>query len=149
MSRMATAVVAGALISGLVTTACSGEAHTVAAAPRPSFLLVSLPSLGTATWLCGRRDGTYRLAFRVFPAHATTHVRLVAAGREVERVRLDPGESHRFRVLGRSQRLELTQGTGAGTLRATVAVEFDETPVVSQCVAYSPPRLTVRVGPRH
>jgi hypothetical protein len=142
-------ILCAALASGLVTAACTKESPPAGAAPRPSFLLVSLPSLGTATWRCGRRDGTYGLAFRVFPAHATTNVRLAAANREVERVRLDPGEAHHFPVLGVSQRLELTQGTGAGTLRATVAVEFDTTPVVSQCFAYSPPRLTVRVTPRH
>jgi hypothetical protein len=141
-------VVTSALISGLATAGCTDEARPVAAAPRPSFLLVSLPSLGTATWFCGRRDGTYGLTFRVFQTRATTDVLLVTGDREVERVRLDPGESHRFPVVGRSQRLELTQGTGAGTLRATAAVEFDERPAVSQCVAYSPPRLVVRVGPR-
>jgi hypothetical protein len=150
MSKLAAVVVvAGVLVSGLVSAACTGEARPVAAAARPLFLLVSLPSLGTARWFCGRRDGTYGLSFRVFPTRATTDLRLVVRGHEVERVRLDPGESHRFRLHGRSQRLELTQATGAGTLRATAAVEFERAPVVSQCVAYSPPRLTVRVGPRH
>jgi hypothetical protein len=143
------AFIAAALASGVVSAACSRESQPADAAQRPSFHLVSLPALGTATWRCGERDGTYGLGFRVFPAYATTELLLVAGGRPVERVGLDPGEAHRFRLLGRSQRLELVQGTGAGTLRATVVVRFEETPVVSQCFAYSPPRLTVRVSPRH
>jgi hypothetical protein len=85
----------------------------------------------------------------VFAAHATTDLRLIAADRVVRAVTVDPGETHRFPVLGRSQRLELVQGTGAGTLRATVVVRFDDSPVVSHCYAYAPPKLTVRITPRH
>jgi hypothetical protein len=149
-SRFARVVaVCAVLATGVLMTACTEEPRPAVAVARPSFLLVSLPSLGTASWRCGEREGSYGLAFRVFEAHATTDLRLLSAGRVIRAVTVDPGESYRFPVLGRTQRLELAQGTGAGTLGATVIVRFDQTPVVSHCYAYSPPKLTVRVTPRH
>jgi hypothetical protein len=137
-----------ALGAGMLGSACGRDPSSAEAAVRQSFMLVSLPSLGTASWRCGRQDGTYGLSFRVFPSTATTDLRLVVGGRVVRRTTVNPGEVHRFPILGRSQRLELTQGTGAGILRATAAVRFDEAPVVSHCFAYSPPHLAVRVRPR-
>lgn len=54
----------------------------------------------------------------------------------------------RLPLLGLSQRLELTQFTGAGTVQASVSLRFDRDPVVSHCFAYSPPHLAVWVTPR-
>ena len=148
-SRLASILVlSAALAAGTLGTACEEASSPAGAEVRPSFLLVSLPSLGTATWRCGPKDDTYGLAFRVFSSGATTSVRLLAARRVVRRVTVHPGETYRFPVLGLSQRLKITQGTGAGTLRATVGARFDKAPVVSHCFAYSPPHLIVRVSTR-
>ena len=131
-----------------MVTGCDRDAAPAGAASRPSFLLVSLPSLGTATWRCGAEEDTYGLAFRVFPQGATTDLRLMEGKRLVRRATFQPGEVLQLPVLGLTQRLELTQGTGAGTLKASVSVRFDRAPVVSHCFAYSPPHMVVRVSPR-
>lgn len=137
--------------AALVLAGLVGCFLTAAAASSPSptgNLLVSLPSLGTVTWRCTASAGRYQLAFRAFRAGATTDVRLVVSGRTAARARVDPGESRRLSVAGLSQTLELEQFTGAGTVRASVAVTFLRRPVASHCYSYSPPRLRVEVTPR-
>lgn len=139
MARMTALLLGGACLVGV---AAAGPPST---APN---LLASLPSLGTVTWRCTAEAGRYQLAFRPFRNGATTDVGLVVAGRTVERARVQPGKSQRLPVAGLSQRLELDQFTGAGTLRATVDVTFLRRPVASHCYRYSPPRLRIEVAPR-
>ena len=124
------------------------SAAKTSSAPRPSNLLVALPSLGTASWRCTGEEDRYQLGFRVFKNGATTDLRLVVGSQTVARARVDPGRSPRLPVAGLSQRLVLTQSTGAGTVRATVDVRFFHRPVVSHCNRYSPPALRVEVSPR-
>jgi hypothetical protein len=141
----------GALLACLAllaaAPACQGDAEPSGAATRPGFLLVSLPSLGTVTWRCGAR-GEYGLAFEVFRTSASTQVRWLAGGDVRRRATVHPGEVLRLPLSGTRQDLEFKQGTGAGTLRASVSVEFETMPTVSHCYRYAPPHLAVRVTPR-
>ncbi len=116
---------------------------------RGPFYLVGLPSLGTLTWRCDGHDPErYALGFRAFRT-ATTSIRLIARGRTVRSTRVHPRGVVRFPfVRSRVQRLEFVQGTGAGTLRATVTVSFVRDVPVSYCVPYAPPRIEVVVTPR-
>ena len=128
------AVVHSGSAKGLVVIAgvgCLLTAPATGSPPTTSNLLVALPSLGTVTWRCTADEGRYRLGFRVFGNGATTDVRLVVGGRTVSHARVDPGEAPALIAAGLSQRLLLTQFTGAGTLRAVVEVEFLRHPVAS------------------
>jgi hypothetical protein len=117
-------------------------------AAQPSSLLVMLPSLGTVSWRCTAEEDRYQLGFRVLNNGATTDVRLVVAGRTLARARVDAGDVPRLPVAGLSQRLVFSQFTGAGTLHASVDVQFFHRPVVSHCNPYSPPQLRIQVTPR-
>lgn len=130
----------------IVFVVCVGFAPPVAAAAqrRGPFLLVALPSLGTASWSCGGQRGRdVALAFRVSPMGATTLVRFAAAG-TARTVTLQPGQSAQFplRTPGRQQ-LSVEQGTEARTLRATVVATFGRDQ--SYCFSYFPPRTTVSI----
>ena len=122
-----------------------------AARLRGPFLLVTLPSLGTVTWTCDvpERYPSFALGYRASPRHATTALELRAGGRVVARQRIQPGERVRFPfVRTRRQTLTLVQGTGAGTLTASVAVDFVPGLPVVYCVPYAPPAIRVHVAPR-
>lgn len=126
----------------------AGSAHGAAKRVRGPFLLIALPALGTVTWRCEVGTGRYALGFRSFRISATDHLVLSASGRVVRRADVQPGDSLALPFLGRAQELALVQGTGAGTLRASVVVRFDEPKVTPYCYAYLPPRVRVSVGPR-
>ena len=114
-----------------------------------SNLLVTLPSLGSVTWRCGRSDGVYGLGYREFWASATTEVTL-AAGKRTRRKRVDPRGLVVF-PLSRApvQRLTFVQTTEPGTLRAVVVVYFDRSSRgYPPCQAYLPPRTEVHIFPR-
>ena len=115
---------------------------------RGPFLLVSLPSLGTVTWRCDpARQSGLALGFRAFSAGADLYLRLRAGGRTVLRRQILLGQMIRFPYLqARIQRLDFVQGTKAGTLRASVTVNF--LPGFGYCWPYFPPRMDVRVLPR-
>ena len=134
------------LASGAETP--SGESATRLRGP---FLLVTLPSLGTVTWTCDLPDRypSFALGYRASPRHATTALELRSGGRVVARHTIQPGRRVRFRFLRtRRQTLALVQGTGAGTLRASVAVDFVPGTPVPYCEPYAPPALRVHVSPR-
>ena len=62
---------------------------------------------------------------------------------------MQPGEAILLPYLrSRVQQLDLTQMTGAGTLRAFVRVEFAARGTSTYCYPYLPPRVEVRVLPR-
>jgi hypothetical protein len=112
------------------------------------FMLVTLPALGTVTWRCGAGKA-HALGYRASPRSATTDVTLRTGGRKVSSFTVQP----RDRVLlpfidGDVQRLTFVQGTGGGTLKAAVIVDFGAPSVASFCWDYSPPRMTVTVFPR-
>jgi hypothetical protein len=87
------------------------------------------------------------LAFRVPVTDATTLVRF-AAGHIARAVMLQPGQSTRFpRLAPGQQRVNITQGTEARTLRATVTATFSSTQ--SYCFPYFPPRISVAVWQAH
>jgi hypothetical protein len=132
----------GAILVASVTVAVS--AAGAAKQGRGPFLLVALPSLGTVSWSCGgSRDREVALAFRVPVTDATTTVKF-AAGQVARAVTLQPGQSTRFPLLEPAQeRLNITQGTEARTLRATVKATFNSTH--SYCFPYFPPRISVDV----
>ena len=126
----------------------SGETATRLRGP---FQLVTLPSLGTVTWTCDvpERYPSFALGYRASPRYATTSLELRAGGRVVARGRIQPGQRVRFPFLRtRRQTLVLVQGTGAGTLTASVAVDFVPGLPVTYCVPYAPPEIRVRVSPR-
>ena len=136
------------LVAVLVALLAAGGSAGSGARPRSPFLLVSLASLGTVTWSCSGRQHRYSLAFRPFASSATADVRLILAKRVVRRATVHPGQSLRLPPAGLSQRLELRQATGAGTVKAWIGVRFDRRPVVSHCFAYSPPHTSVRITTR-
>ncbi|MBA2741292.1 MAG: hypothetical protein H0U46_04700 [Actinobacteria bacterium] len=136
-------------VVAVVATLLVGAMPGVAAQPmQEANLLVSLPSLGTVTWRCGIAPGSYNLGFRVFERGASTEARLVVGGLVVLSRTVHPGHAWRLPAAGREQRLELSQFTGAGTLKATVSARFERRPVASHCYRYSPPNLVVRVAAR-
>jgi hypothetical protein len=132
----------------LASAAVAASATDAAEQKRGPFLLVTLPSLGTVTWSCGGpRDREVALAFRVPVSDATTMVEF-AAGHVARAVALQPGQSTRFPHLAPGQqRLNITQGTEARTLHATVIATFNSTQ--SYCFRYFPPRIRVAVWQAH
>lgn len=137
--------IAAVLLAGITVAASAAGA---AEQRRGPFLLVTLPSLGTVTWSCGGpQDREVALAFRVPVTDATTLVRF-AAGHIARAVTLQPGQSTRFpRLAPEQQRVNITQGTEARTLRATVTATFNSTQ--SYCFPYFPPRISVAVWQAH
>ena len=125
----------------------SGESATRLRGP---FLLVTLPSLGTVTWTCDpARHPSFALGYRASPRYATTSLELRAGGRVVARRTVHPGQRVQFPFMRtRWQTLGLVQGTGAGTLSASVAVDFVPGLPVVYCEPYAPPAMRVHVSPR-
>jgi hypothetical protein len=152
MGRVLTVVVLAATIVVLSPAASARQTRV-----RGPFLLTALPSLGTVTWRCdpaGRprlRQGlpALGLGFRAFSAAADLKLQLRTGGKVVRSLRISPGESVTLPYLRAPvQRIDLVQKTGAGTLRATVRVEFAVPSVATYCYAYLPPRIDVHVSPR-
>ncbi len=119
---------------------------------RGPYLLVTLPSLGAVTWTCdtaAARYPSFALGYRASPRYATTSVELRAGGHRVARRVVQPGQRLRLPFSSaRTQTLSFVQGTGAGTLQASVFVNFVPNTPVNYCSPYSPPSLKVRVSPR-
>jgi hypothetical protein len=113
---------------------------------------VSLASLGTVTWRCSPAPTAaktrYGLGFRGLRASATTSVTLRRGTRRIRTVDAQPGDSVTFPTLGRVQRLEFIQGSGAGTLRATVTARFEAPAIATYCFGYFPPPTTVTISGR-
>lgn len=126
-------------------------ANRLRASPARRFLLVSIASLGTVTWRCDPSgEPRYGLGFRVFRSAANTDVRLQIGRRTVQRRQVLPGRAVSFPLhptLTR-QRLDITQSTGARTLRALVDVDFGSPSNSSKCWSYSPPATTVSLTTR-
>jgi hypothetical protein len=115
---------------------------------RGPFRLVSLPAgLGVVTWRCGGQPETHGLSYRPYGG-TTTRVAFYLEGREHQRVYAtdDPVDGALSRA--RRQAIVFVQRTGAGTLRATVRVDFGATGVAAPCYGYLPPRTIVTFGPR-
>lgn len=119
-------------------------------AARGPFLLVTLPSLGTVSWTCGAgRYPWFALRYHSSRRFATTRVEAFAGGRLVARRTVQPGDAVRLPFsAARKQRLLFLQATGAGTLRAEVAVDFVPNTPVIHCWDYAPPAFVARVQPR-
>ena len=124
---------------------------------RGPFLLVALPALGVVTWRCdpsvtpGVAPGLAGMAlkFHAFRNSATDQVRLRAGGRTIRSRVVQPGETVELPyVQATRQRLDVVQQTGAGTLRASVRVDFVPHGPTTYCYPYLPPRVEVSVGPR-
>jgi hypothetical protein len=144
-------LVALAVALALAPTGAAGASRaTPAGAARGPFALVTLPALGTVTWSCEpRRQGTFALGYRASPRYATTYVRLRAGGRRLFGRNVQPGERVRLPFSSaRVQALTFAQGTGAGTLRAAVTVDFVPNLPTTYCIDYAPPKTTVRITPR-
>ena len=145
------------LLGGLVPLIASSTSAARSRPERGPFLLVALPALGTVTWRCdpsvkpGVAPGLAGMAlgFHAFRNSATDQVRLRAAGQTIKNRVVQPGDTVRFPyVRSRRQRLEIVQRTGAGTLRASIDVDFAPHGPTTYCYPYLPPRVDVRVGPR-
>lgn len=133
-----------------VVTAIVAPVHAQGDRVRGPFLLVSLASLGTVTWRCDRaRRPGLALGFDSFTASADLTASLRASGRTVTGRHVAPGEVVAFPFLRAPiQRLELIQGTGAGTLRATITVDFAARSTPSHCWPYAPPKTDVALSTR-
>jgi len=145
------------LLGGLVPLIASSTSAARSRPERGPFLLVALPALGTVTWRCdpsvkpGVAPGLAGMAlgFHAFRNSATDQVRLRAAGQTIKNRVVQPGDTVRFPyVRSRRQRLEIVQRTGAGTLRASIDVDFAPHGSTTYCYGYLPPRVDVRVSPR-
>lgn len=145
------------LTAALVLVVPSGTAQpTQPTSVRGPFLLVSLPALGTVTWRCdSARKGPaaglpgLALGFRSPTGGSTERVRLRAAGRTILNRVVQPGERLNLPYLRtRVQQLDVTQKTGAGTLRAFITVDFAPHGPTTYCWPYLPPRIDVRLLPR-
>jgi hypothetical protein len=142
------------MAAGLV--AVGGADGNVASSSRQSrvrgpFLLVSLASLGTVTWRCDpARQPSLALGFRAFSSSADAYARLVVGSRTIKKAHVVPGAQVNFPYVRASvQKLNVVQGTEAGTLRAFVAVDFAAPSVPSHCWPYAPPRTHVTLTTRH
>jgi hypothetical protein len=153
--RMARVIAALALLTLFVVPSPAASAKH--ARVRGPFLLTALPSLGTVTWRCdpaGRprvRPGFPALAlgFRAFSSFADLRLQLRAASKVVRSLKVSPGESVTLPYLrAPTQRLDFVQMTEAGTLRASVRVEFAGPSTATYCYDYLPPRIDVHVSPR-
>ena len=142
------------LVGGLILIAPQASAR--ATKVRGPFLLVSLPALGTVTWRCdpSRRPGlapglpALALGYRAYRVGATEHLRFQAGRRTISRL-IQPGQAIRLPYLrSRIQQLDVTQFSGAGTLRATVTVDFVPHGTSTYCYSYLPPRIDIHVLPR-
>ncbi len=134
------------LVAALIVLAPSASGRSTKV--RGPFLLVSLPSLGTATWRCDQpiAGPGYALGFRA--VNATESVRLHVGNRTVLIRVVQPGHGIRLPYLrSRVQQLDVVQGTEAGTLRAFVTVDFVPHGNL-YCYSYFPPKMDVRVLPR-
>jgi hypothetical protein len=129
------------------------EQHQV----RGPFLVVSLPSMGSATWRCDpkRHPGLaphlpgLALGFAASRSSATEQIRLRVGTRTMLSRVLQPGQSVDLPYLHeRVQTLDIIQATSAGTVTASITVNFIAGPAVSYCWAYAPPRIDVHVSPR-
>ena len=145
-----------AMIGTAAMLAVAGSAFGSASqAVRGPFALVSLPALGAVSWRCapgrvpGVAPGLPGLALGFSAQRATARVRLGVRGVAGAWVSVQPGETVRFPFLrSRLQQLELVQFTGAGTLRASVSVDFVPGGSTTYCYDYLPPKVSVRVQPR-
>ena len=142
---------------GATIVVLSPAASARQARAKGPFLLTALPSLGTVTWRCdptGRprvRPGlpALGLGFHAFSASANLKLQLRVAGKVIRSLRVSPGESVTLPYLAVPvQRIDLVQLTEAGTLRASVRVEFASPSVATYCYGYLPPRIDVHVSPR-
>lgn len=142
------------LAAALVLVVPAGTAQPTSV--RGPFLLVTLPSLGTVTWRCDpARKGPaadlpgLALGFRSPSNGATERVRLRAGGRTIVSRVVQPGQRLNLPYLRtRVQQLDVTQTTGAGTLRAFITVDFAPHGSTTYCWPYAPPRIDVRLLPR-
>jgi hypothetical protein len=135
---LAATVVVGAALIG----SARGDAEV-----RGPFSLVSLASLGTVTWSCGNAPGSYGLGFRPAPGQ-TTRVAIRAGDRPAVARSVTDEALPAVASTARHQEVRIAQKTGAGTLSATVLVDFRARSVAPFCLAYLPPRVTVTMGPR-
>jgi hypothetical protein len=144
---------------GLVGLAIVGSAHAASEerSVRGPFLLVSLPSMGSATWRCDttRHPGLaphlpgLALGFDDSGSSASEQIRLRVGRRTIVSRRLQPGQSLQLPFLrARVQVIEVIQATSAGTSSASITVNFLAHPVVPYCWPYAPPRIDVHVSPR-
>jgi hypothetical protein len=120
-------------------------------------MLVSLPSLGMVTWRCDPEGKPglapqlpgLALGFRASRIMGPANVRLHAGGRTLSRRVVQPGDDAYFPWLRlRVQQLDISQFSGAGTLRAFVKVNFVLPATATYCYSYLPPRVDVRLLPR-
>ncbi|HEY1479281.1 MAG TPA: hypothetical protein VGF46_04595 [Gaiellales bacterium] len=148
------------LAAGLVGLAVAGAAHAAGEqrSVRGPFLLVSLPSMGSATWRCdtNRHPGLaphlpgLALGFDASGSSATEQIRLRVGRRTIVSRRLQPGQSLQLPFLrARVQALDVLQATSVGAASASITVDFLAHPVVPYCWPYAPPRIDVHVSPRH
>lgn len=141
--RLVTLVIVSLVVIGAPSASARLEKE------RGPWLLTSLPSMGSITWRCtvGARPSprAYALGFRAFAASATDEVQLLVRGRVVLSRTMQPGESISFPHLGAAvERVEITQGTEARTLNASVSVDL-KWAGYSYCWSYLPPPVTVRM----
>jgi hypothetical protein len=148
------------LAVGLVGVSIAGVAHAASDRHpvRGPFLLVGLPSMGSATWRCDpdRQPGLaphlpgLALGFDASRSSATEQIRLRVGTRTILSRRLQPGESLQLPFLdARVQALDIVQATSIGALSASITVRFLADPVVPYCWPYAPPQVDVHISARH
>lgn len=108
-----------------------------------SFVLATIPSVGTVTWRCNISSGRYGIALRLARISATTGVTVTAPRFHAMRT-LQPGQRVSLPLVRTGvERIVAAQGTEARTLRATVTATFERGR--GYCFPYFPPRFSLRV----
>jgi hypothetical protein len=125
---------------------------------RGPWSLVSLAALGTVTWRCDTAGSpnvapglpALALGFRVAKLGQTGSLRLIVARRTLRPRVIQPGQIVTLPFLRAPvQRLVVAEGGEDGTLHATVTVSFVRPSVSNYCWPYMPPKVDVRLSPRH
>jgi len=147
MTRLASLLVLLVVVAGVAAQLTPAGQSRV----RGPFLLVSLASLGTVTWRCDPvRQAGLALGFRAFATSADAETRLIVGSRTVRRSHVVPGARVSYPYLAATvQKLEIVQGTEAGTVRTLITVDFGAPSGPSLCWPYAPPKTTVSLSTRH
>jgi len=119
---------------------------------QPPAVLTALPAIGTVYWRADCAKERWAIGMKMFRTSATDQVTFHSGERTLTRI-VQPGESVWFPLTAEKvQLLSVVQHTEAGTLKATVNVNFGipkpGVATVAHCYSYAPPRVSVEIFPR-
>jgi hypothetical protein len=137
---------------GWTEAASAPEAVAAPTMMQPPAVLTALPAIGTVYWRADCAKERWAIGMKMFLRSATDQVTFRFGARTLTRI-VQPGESVWFPLTAEKvQLLRVVQHTEAGTLTATVKVNFGipkpGVATVTHCYSYAPPRVSVEIFPR-